>query len=41
MNSPVQAINEISLEYDFDDPKFEVVQRNSSNHIPIFVQGRI
>ena len=36
-NSPVQTIHEISLEYDFDDPIFEVVQCNSSNHIPIFV----
>ena len=36
-NSPVQTIHEISLQYDFDDPIFEVVQCNSSNHIPIFV----
>ena len=36
-NSPVRTIHEINLEYDFDDQKFEVLQCNSSNHIPIFV----
>ena len=37
INSPVQTIHEISLEYEFADPIFEVVQCNLSNHIPIFV----
>ena len=35
-NSPLQIIHKISLEYDFSDPKFEIVQCNSS-HMPIFV----
>ena len=36
-NSPVQTIHEISLEYDFNNPEFEVVQCNTSSHMPIFV----
>ena len=35
-NSLVQSINEISLEYAFDDPKFGITQCNSSR-MPIFV----
>ena len=36
-NSPAQIIHEISLEYDFSDPKFEFVQCNTLSHMPIFV----
>ena len=35
--SPLQIIHEISLEYDFSDQKFEIVQCNTSSHMPIFV----
>ena len=33
----MQTIHEISLEYDFYDPEYEVVQCNSSSHMRIFV----
>ena len=36
-NTPLQIIHKISLEYDFSDPKFEIVQCNTSSHMPIFV----
>ena len=36
-NSPAQIIHEISLEYDFSDPKFEFVQCNTLSHMLIFV----
>ena len=36
-NSPLQIIHEISLQYDFSDPKFDTVQCNTSSHMPIFV----
>ena len=36
-NIPVQIIHEISLEYDFSDSKFEIVQWNTSSHMWIFV----
>ena len=36
-NSRLQIIHEISLEYDFSDPKFEIVQCNTSSHMPVFI----
>ena len=36
-NSALQTIHEINLKYDFSDSKFEIVQCNTSSHMPIFV----
>ena len=36
-NNSLQIIHEISLEYDFRDSKFEIVQCNTSSHMSIFV----
>ena len=36
-NSPVKTMYKISLEYNFSDPKFEMIQCNTSGHMPIFV----
>ena len=36
-NSRVETIYEISLEYDFSDPKFETTQCNTPSHMPIFL----
>ena len=36
-HSPLQITHEISLEYVFSDPKFEIVQYDTSNYMPIFV----